>query len=133
MLGGDSRHHRFTEANVADLAAALAAIAESGAKVVVTPSRRTPPALAGTVRTLCGRTGGWFWDGTGENPYIAILAHADHLVVTADSVNMLGEAAATGKPIHLFTARSLASCRVLSITELCVRWLPPLKAGPTNP
>jgi uncharacterized protein len=103
MLGGDSRHHRFTDANITDLTAALAAIAEGAAKLVVTPSRRTPPALAEAVRALCGRTGGFWWDGTGENPYLAILAHADHLVVTADSVNMLGEAAATGTPIHLFT------------------------------
>jgi uncharacterized protein len=103
MLGGDSRHHKFTAENTTNLTTALAAIADSGAKLVVTPSRRTPQSLAEAVRALCGRTGGWFWDGSSENPYLAILAHADHLVVTADSVNMLGEAAATGTPIHLFT------------------------------
>jgi uncharacterized protein len=103
MLGGDSRHHRFSEGDIVDLSAALTAIAGSSAKLVVTPSRRTPPQLAAAVRDLCARTGGWFWDGAGDNPYLAILAQADHLVVTADSVNMLGEAAATGKPIHLFS------------------------------
>jgi uncharacterized protein len=103
MLGGNSRHHRYTEHDIVDLAAALGVVAASGAKLIVTPSRRTPPRLAEAVREFCAQTRGWFWDGTGENPYLAILAHADHLVVTADSVNMLGEAAATGKPIHLFT------------------------------
>ena len=32
-----------------------------------------------------------------------MLAHADRFVVTADSINMSGEPAATGRPIHLFT------------------------------
>ena len=32
----------------------------------------------------------------------SFLAHADAFVVTADSVNMAGEAAATGKPIYIF-------------------------------
>jgi uncharacterized protein len=102
LLGGDSKHHRFTQANIADLVDALTAIARNGAHLIVTPSRRTPPALAQTVHALSAETGGFWWDGVGENPYLAILAHADHFVVTADSVNMLGEAAATGKPIHLF-------------------------------
>ncbi len=45
---------------------------------------------------------GFWWDGTGPNPYIPLLAHADAIVVTADSVNMVGEAAATGAPILVF-------------------------------
>jgi uncharacterized protein len=103
MLGGDSRHHRFTDGDVTILASALEAVAAAGARLVVTPSRRTPSALSSAVAALCAERGGWFWDGATPNPYLAILAHADHLIVTADSVNMLGEAAATGKPIHLFT------------------------------
>jgi uncharacterized protein len=103
ILGGDSKHHRFTAQNIQQLLDELTAITASGAHLVVTPSRRTPPALAEAICKLCADTGGFFWDGSGDNPYLAILAHADHLVVTADSVNMLGEAAATGKPIHVFT------------------------------
>lgn len=41
------------------------------------------------------------WDGAGENPYFAYLALADAFLVTADSVSMISEAAATGKPIHI--------------------------------
>ena len=43
------------------------------------------------------------WDGSGTNPYPDFLAHADLLVVTADSVNMTGEACATGRPVLVFT------------------------------
>ncbi len=102
LLGGDSRHHRFADGDIAALTGRLAAVASTGVRLVVTPSRRTPTALADAVRSLCEASEGWWWDGSAENPYLSILAHADHLIVTADSVNMLGEAAATGTPIHLF-------------------------------
>jgi mitochondrial fission protein ELM1 len=42
------------------------------------------------------------WDGTGENPYFGYLGLADAIVATADSVNMVTEACATGKPVHVF-------------------------------
>ena len=41
------------------------------------------------------------WDGTGENPYFAFLATADAIVTTEDSVNMVTEAAGTGKPVYV--------------------------------
>src|SRR3546814_5644221 len=37
----------------------------------------------------------------GENPYFAYLGLADAILVTADSVNMVCEAASTGKPVYV--------------------------------
>jgi mitochondrial fission protein ELM1 len=45
---------------------------------------------------------GFFWDGSGENPYVAFLALAEAVVATADSFNMIGEAVAAGCPILVF-------------------------------
>ena len=46
---------------------------------------------------------GFVWDGTtGDNPYASILALADAVLVTGDSANMVGEATATGAPVHVF-------------------------------
>ena len=39
--------------------------------------------------------------GDGANPYFGILALSDELIVTADSVSMLSEACATGRPVHM--------------------------------
>ncbi len=103
MIGGDSRHFTFSDDDVRALADHLAALAKSGASLMGTLSRRTPPALAATVRHVFDHHGGWLWDGTGDNPLIALLALADAVVVTADSVNMVGEAAATGRPVLVFT------------------------------
>jgi uncharacterized protein len=103
LLGGDSQHHRFSKQDIAQFVEDMATVATSGSLLAVTPSRRTPDALASAIRMLTMANGGWWWDGTVDNPYMSILAHSDSLIVTADSVNMLGEAAATGKPIQLFT------------------------------
>ena len=67
---------------------------------MATPSRRTPPALTAAVRDELGD--GFLWDGSGENPYAAMLALADAILVTGDSANMVGEATATGAPVHVF-------------------------------
>jgi hypothetical protein len=44
------------------------------------------------------------WDyatDSGPNPYDGFLSHAEHVMVTADSVTMLSEAAGTGRPVHI--------------------------------
>lgn len=102
LVGGDSRHHRFTAADIERLAGQLDEVARSGAALMGSPSRRTSPALAAAVAAVFARHGGWWWDGSGENPYPALLANADAIVATADSTNMIGEAAATGSPVLVF-------------------------------
>ncbi|WP_243371323.1 mitochondrial fission ELM1 family protein [Microvirga solisilvae] len=102
LIGGDSRHHRFTEQDIARLGKDLATLAESGAGLMITASRRTPETLRQALIDIAGRHSAFFWDGTGENPYVPMLGLADFIVATADSFNMIGEAAATGKPILVF-------------------------------
>jgi mitochondrial fission protein ELM1 len=101
VVGGNSRHHRFTAADIGRFVGQLAQLAEGGASLMITASRRTPPELRDELGRLGGEHG-FFWDGRGENPYVSILALADNIVVTADSINMVGEAAATGAPLLLF-------------------------------
>ena len=70
---------------------------------MITTSRRTPGELVDVLRSLAKEYPLTFlWDGSGDNPYTAMLAIADFIVVTADSYNMIGEATATGAPILLF-------------------------------
>ncbi|MET0604894.1 MAG: mitochondrial fission ELM1 family protein [Beijerinckiaceae bacterium] len=103
LVGGDSRHFTFSDDDVRAFASQLAALADSGVALMGTLSRRTPASLGATVRHVFDHHGGWLWDGSGENPLIPLLAMADAIVATADSTNMVGEAAATGKPILVFT------------------------------
>ncbi len=102
LVGGDSRHHRFRPQDIEAFAARLEELAASGVALMGSRSRRTPPALDAAVSAVFRRHGGWWWDGTGANPYVPLLALADAIVVTADSTNMIGEATATGAPILVF-------------------------------
>lgn len=102
LLGGDSKDFRFTEADGARLATGIRQMAKQGYRVVATPSRRTGAALRTVIATALHETAGWMWDGAGENPYLAMLAKAEAILVTAESVNMVGEAVATGKPVLTF-------------------------------
>jgi mitochondrial fission protein ELM1 len=49
------------------------------------------------------------------------LAHADVLIATADSVNMTGEAAATGRPVYVF-APSYGSAKFARFHEAMRRY-----------
>jgi uncharacterized protein len=102
LLGGKSSAYQFTDTDRVNLSQKLAAIAQSGAALMVTASRRTPHALSAAIRTITQSTNGFFWDGAGDNPLTSMLTLADHIIVTADSVNMVGEAVSTGKPVHVF-------------------------------
>jgi len=101
-LGGPNGDYRYTPDALARLASALRSLAELGAGLMITPSRRTPAEVTALVREATAGTHRIFWDGTGENPYPHFLAHADVFVVPADSVNMTGEPCATGKPVYVF-------------------------------
>jgi uncharacterized protein len=101
-LGGPNGYYRYTRAALANLASALKSVAALGAGLMITASRRTPPRISALVREATAGTRRWFWDGTGENPYPAFLAHADAFIAPADSVNMVGEPCATGRPVYVF-------------------------------
>jgi uncharacterized protein len=102
LVGGNSRHHHFEEGDVTRLVGELTKVADTGAGLMITASRRTPAALRTALAALAKKHDGFFWIGSGENPYIAMLSLADFIVATADSFNMIGEAAATGRPILVF-------------------------------
>ncbi|WP_257386152.1 mitochondrial fission ELM1 family protein [Tahibacter caeni] len=73
----------------------------SGGSFLVSTSRRTPRPLIDYLRSAFARFPGLFWGGAddGPNPYAGLLAHAQAIFVTPDSVNMLSEACATEAPV----------------------------------
>jgi uncharacterized protein len=102
LLGGESQAFSFPPENAATLGAKLATLAkESGGALLVTPSRRTRPDSLAALSSAIKDAPHIVWDGAGDNPYFAFLALADAIVVTEDSVNMVTEAAGTGKPVYV--------------------------------
>lgn len=105
LAGGNSGPYPFDRASGKRLAAKADALAkELGGSILVTTSARTldetTDALFSGIESpsLLYR---WKKDDP-DNPFFAFLGLADHVVVTADSVSMMAEACATGKPVYLF-------------------------------
>jgi mitochondrial fission protein ELM1 len=101
LIGGGNGAYGLSVAAMARLVALLGGLARDGAGLMITPSRRTGPEAERILRAGLDGLGAAIWDGTGENPYLGYLGLADHVLVTADSVSMITEASATGKPIHI--------------------------------
>jgi mitochondrial fission protein ELM1 len=100
LIGGDNKVFRLDARTMTTLTERLARLAREGWGLMITPSRRTGPRNEEILRRGLAGLPAEIWDGSGENPYFGILALADHLVVTGDSVNMVSEACSTGKPVH---------------------------------
>jgi hypothetical protein len=102
LVGGSNGRFRLEAAEGIVLAGRLAGMMKQDRPgLAVTPSRRTAPAVRQALsETLCP-LGAWVWDMTGENPYFGLLALADVIVVTIDSISMVSEAVATSAPVLL--------------------------------
>jgi uncharacterized protein len=60
----------------------------------------------------------WSDQGRNQNPYKAILHVADQFVVTCDSVSMIADAVATGKPTYVHDLREYPRLRDILVTWL---------------
>ncbi len=102
LIGGKSKRQDISAKRAREIADALIAVQRNtGGSLMVTLSRRTGDAARLQFRTWLAPHCAVFYEGDGPNPYFPMLGAADHVFVTADSVNMATEAAATGKPIHI--------------------------------
>jgi hypothetical protein len=103
LIGGSNGAYRFGQTEMTQLARQLASCARSmNASILVTPSRRTTENCLRTLEIELLHVPHYIWDGRGDNPYFGLLGLSDFLVVTCDSVNMVSEAANTGKPVYVF-------------------------------
>ncbi len=117
LVGGANGRFRLDAAVGAALAAQLAEMMRRDrVGIALTPSRRTGPAVRRILTDALQPTGGWVWDMTGDNPYFGLLALADAIVVTTDSVSMVSEAVATSAPV-LLAALPGRSRRIERFTE----------------
>ncbi len=101
LLGGNNGRYRLDAAVGAKLAAELATMMRRDkVGVMVTPSRRTDPAVTAQVANAITPLGGWAWDGVGEK---SVFRHAGaggcDRGDAGQRVNDLSEAAATAAPV----------------------------------
>ncbi|CAN5202813.1 hypothetical protein BH10PSE7_BH10PSE7_13950 [soil metagenome] len=105
LAGGDSGPYVFGRASAARLGEEASRLArDCGGSLLVTTSARTSGVAADALAAAISvpyypHKGG---QSHGENPFLAFLALAQKIIVTADSISMIAEACATGKPVLLF-------------------------------
>lgn len=101
LLGGKNGYYSFSQADIDRLFEKLnRLVAEHDVRLAVLTSNRTPAEVC----TRLARDFGdkhFIWNGQGTNPYFEALALADYIVVTGDSVSMVTEATATGRPVFV--------------------------------
>jgi mitochondrial fission protein ELM1 len=105
LAGGPSGPYPFDPPSGARLARQASEMAmRLGGSLLVTTSARTPAATIDAlfrgvrVPSMLYR---WRRDDP-DNPFFAFLGLADALIVTADSVSMMTEACATGRPVYFY-------------------------------
>ena len=101
LIGGANAVYATPAAVIGRIGRDLSRLADSGAGLMVTFSRRTGPEMEAAIRTALAGKRATIWDGAGANPYFAYLAMADHLLVSEDSASMVSEAATAGKPVSI--------------------------------
>lgn len=134
LLGGPTRHAPFDAARLdAWLADLLAVQARDGGSLLASVSRRTPAAMAARLRERLAGVPGLHWTGEGDgpNPYPGLLAWADQIVCSPDSVNMVSEACATRVPVHVLDQAATGERPRRFLDALAARGrLSPLDAAP---
>ena len=77
---------------------------EAGGTLYITTSRRTPTTVVEVLKEGIPKHAILYeWSARGiDNPYLALLGHADRFIVTGDSISMMVEVARLGKPLAIF-------------------------------
>lgn len=111
LVGGSSKKSNLSSALAAQLLERVQEMAkEAGGSLLVTTSRRTPSKIIKALQKGLKVPHYFYdWHSGGENPYQGILACADYIVATGDSMSMCSEACATGKPVYIYAPGVIAS------------------------
>lgn len=105
LIGGETSPYVFNRALLNGLLQRISYIRELGGTAVVSTSRRTASWL---IDSLQERTGVDLIDArlsleSVPNPHLALMAEADGLIVTEDSISMQVESIRLGKPLTIFS------------------------------
>jgi uncharacterized protein len=103
MIGGSTNKYQLTATAMRLLIEQVRALLDQTiGSLLITTSRRTGDENhAMLVDYFAGHPRVYIYQGEDENPYLGFLALAEKILVTNDSVNMMSEALATGKPVSI--------------------------------
>ena len=108
IVGGATKDKPFTLQMAQDLIEAVKRLKPKS--LLVTTSRRTPAAVVDFLqRELPTPHFFYRYGDKTENPYFGLLACADEIVVSGDSISMCSECCGTGLPVYIFAPDDMMS------------------------
>ncbi|MBN8828459.1 MAG: mitochondrial fission ELM1 family protein [Sphingobacteriia bacterium] len=108
LIGGSHNSGKFTIEAAKKLANKLLEISKKeNAYLLITTSRRTGSEQTNILKSIL-KDKLYFYDGDGNNPYLAYLHYADEIIVTSDSISMISEVISVGKPVYIFDNEDLS-------------------------
>ena len=108
IVGGATKNKPFSIEMAKQLVWGVKAL--NPGSVLVTTSRRTPPEVVAYLEKELPKPLYFYRFGdAGENPYFGLMAWADEIVVTGDSMSMCSESCAVGVPVHIFAPDGMMS------------------------
>jgi len=106
LIGGSNRVLKMTNHVIDRLCENLEMIVSEGTALIISNSRRTKDSHWIKIRERMSGENVAFVDcresASQDGVYPGILGLVDYILVTEDSVNMIGEATASGKPVYRF-------------------------------
>ncbi len=106
IVGGATKDKPFTIDMAQELIEKVKSLQPGS--VLVTTSRRTPPEIVSLLEQNLPTPSFFYRYGdAGENPYFGLLAYADEIVVTGDSISMCSECCAAGVPVFIFAPEEM--------------------------
>ena len=107
-LGGDTKQGSYSVAEWREVIHRAIQLTGHGS-LLVTTSRRTPKEALDLCEPLLHLPHYLYrWDRDKDNPYLGMLALADTIVVTGDSLSMCAEACVAGVPVFIYARKEVA-------------------------
>jgi mitochondrial fission protein ELM1 len=119
LLGGSTNKYTLSKAGMMEVILSLKRLLDgTDASLLITPSRRTGEEnIALLTKAFLGNPRVYIYNFSDENPYLGLLALADVIIVTNDSVNMMSEAHATEKPLYILPLSGHANTKPAQFAE----------------
>ena len=101
ILGGPNKYYSFSKEQLMEIFQSIKmCFIGKGYETIIVPSMRTPKNIIELAKKEMGKFG-HVVDTVDKQAYLSAYALAKYVVVTCDSISMISEAAASGKPIYV--------------------------------
>lgn len=105
IVGGNTKEYKLSLSEVEKIVHDIANISSKYDNILISTSRRTPTDLINLLeKEFFNKKNVYIYNPSNpasKNPYYAMLAYADEIFVTIDSISMISEALETKKPVKI--------------------------------